>query len=315
MIKITVTKTPRRAASLIGLMTFVLLFLTACVSSEIKKDLQAFSEGATATISNTNDAFVMVDNNYYQVKVAQLVVDYDKKGFNPKAAMRFLPPEELYIRLQTLQALKTYAEKLNEIMSDNKLNELDLETKSLGEGLLNLKSNDALKNIVPSDTSFNIFTSAVDAFGHWFIDYKRGKEVKDIVKDMNKPMQDICGLLVIDIGVLPDSNGKGGHGLRTQLHNQYEDLLKAQDSFIIHNTALDPRSKREEIARLPEIVRERDAADATLSATQKAIKKLAETHSELARSFDAPTIKLKTLVRQLCDEGSRIGQFYKTIRK
>ena len=314
MIKTAVAKTGLRVVTLIGFMTFV-LFLTACVPSGIKKDLQAFSDGAATTITNTNDAFVMVDNNYYQVKVAQLVANYDEKGFNPGTVMRFLPSEELSIRLQTLQALKTYAEKLNEIMGDDKLKELDSETKSLGEGLLKLKGNDALKNVVPNDTSINILTSATDAIGHWFIDYKREKGVKDIVQDMNKPVQDICSLLVMDIGALPDSTGKGGYGLRAQLHNQYEDLLKAQDSFILHNKGLDPRSRREEIARLPEIVRERDAADATLSATQKAIKKLAETHTELARAFDAPTPKLKTLVRQLGAEGNRIGQFYKAIGK
>jgi hypothetical protein len=201
-------------------------------------------------------------------------------------------------------------------MSDNSLNEFDTQTKSFGEGLIKLSGNDALQKFAPGENNLKIFTTSIDALGHWFIDYKREKGVKEIVKGMNDPVQNICKLLVADIGVPPDKNSAGGHGLRSQLHNNYLTLIMDQNNFIqLNKAALDPRSKREEIAQLPELVREMKTADATFAATQQAVNRLAETHAELVRSFDSPSPKLKELIRQLGDEGKRIGQFYKNIGK
>ena len=295
----------------------ITLSLSGCASAPaINKDIQAFSQGVTTTTSNTTAAFELVDSNYYQLQVAELVNNYDEKGFNPKTVTRFLPSNELEIRLQALKALDTYASKISVIMSDNTLNEFDTQTKSFGEALLKLRENDALKKFAPSENDVKIFTTAVDTLGRWFIEYKRQKGLKVIVKDMNEPVQNICKLLVADIGALPNESGQGGHGLRLQLHNQYISLIQDQDQFIQKNKGrLDPRSKREEIARLPELVREQETADATLAATQKAVSRLGETHAELVRSFDSPTPKLEELIRQLGDEGKRIGQFYKNIGK
>ena len=290
--------------------------LSACATDGLKKDIQAFSEGVTLTTTNTAAAFEIVEGNYYQVRVAQLAADYEKKGFNPNSVTRFLPPEEMNLRLQVLEALQVYADKLSEIMDDKKLEEFDSQTRSFGEGMLKLKDNPAIKEFAPKENGVKIFTAAVDALGHWFIEYRRENGLKRIVQALDSSVQDICKLLIEDIGAVPDSDGKGGHGLRGQLRNQYKELLKAHDSFLENNISkFDPRTKREEIARLPEFVREQQTADATLAATQQAIKKLGETHSELVLSFDAPSPKFKQLVRQLSNDGKRIGQFYKTIGK
>lgn len=304
-----------RLAKLIAVGLAVIFSLSACATSAITKDIQAFSQGVTTTTSNTTAAFEMVDKNYYQLQVAKLVDAYDKAGFKPGTVMRFLPAEELEIRVQALQALNTYASKLSDIISDKTLTEFDTQTKAFGEELLKVKQNKAMEKFLPNDNDIKIFTAAVDAFGRWFIEYKRQKGLKDIVKDMNDPVQNICKLLVADIGALPVKE-KGGHGLRNQLHNQYDILIIEQDQFIQNNKGkLDPRVKRDEIVRLPELVREQETADATLAATQKAVSKLAETHAELVRSFDSPSPKLKDLIIQLEDEGKRIGQFYKSIGK
>ncbi|MGO9371631.1 MAG: hypothetical protein ACLQBD_05970 [Syntrophobacteraceae bacterium] len=292
---ITLSKKISLARLIVVELVIITFALSGCASAPaINKDIQAFSQSVTITTSNTTAAFEMVDSNYYQLQVAKLVNNYDEKGFNPKTVTRFLSSNELEIRLQALKAVATYATKIADIMSDNTLNEFDTQTKSFGEALLKLRGNDSLKKFAPSENDLKIFTTAVDTLGHWFIDYKRQKGLKVIVNDMNEPVQGICKLLVADIGALPDKDGKGGHGLRDQLHNQYISLIQNQDEFIEKNKGkLDPRSRRDEIARLPELVREQETADATLAATQKAVNKLAETHKELVRSFDSPSPKIR----------------------
>ena len=330
------------------------LLLPACATSQAGKKIQAFSKATSVAANNTGNAYETIDNNYFRAHVASLIVDYDENGFNPNAATHLLPDEDIKVRKEVLDGLEQYADKLTEIMSNKQLDEFDAQTVALGQSLVNLKNGDSLKKFaggvtandikigsvsiggtaaalnvaaVPltefgklasgvSNEQVNLLTAGINALGNFLIRAKRDKKVKEIVREMNEPIKAICALLIADIGQPPDEAHENGHGLRNISWRQYDKLLRNQDTFIRKNKdKLDPRTKAEEIAKLPDLVADRQKTDSTLKATQDALKKLAQTHEQLVTAFDKSSPSLDKLIGQLISEGKRIKDFYDSLGK
>lgn len=296
----------------------VILFLSGCANQLAQKRIVAFSTALSIATTNTTDAFEIVDQKYYQTKVALLVVNYDTKGFKPDTEMHFLPGEDLAVREKVFEALHQYAQKLADIMSDKQLKDFDAETKAFGTSLHKLNDNPAFKEITGgvSETGINAFVTAVNTIGSFFVEYKRQKGVREIVTDMKKPIEDICDTLISDIGQPDDVSGKGGHGLRAQAQLQYKEMLKSQDSFILQNKEkFDARTKAEEIAKLPAIFEEGQKVDLTLKSTRETLEKLKKTHNELVKAFDEECPTLENLISELIIEGKRVREFYRSLEK
>jgi hypothetical protein len=330
----------------------ICLFLPACVTSQANQRISDFSTAASMVAMNTQKAFDIVNQNYYRAKVASLIVDYDVKGFNPAQVMTLFDEKDIDARKKVLEGMELYGSKLTELMGDKQLTEFDAETKGAGDQLITLKDSESLKKFargvkgetinlsvvnipgssldiasVPlaefgklsggvTDQQVNLLTAGIDALGRFLIEQKREREVKQIVKDMNAPVKAICALLISDIGRLPDKDGKDGKGLRDLSWREFEKLLKAQDSFILQNKdKFDPRTKAEEIAKLPALVDERQKTDNTLRSAQDALTKLAETHDQLVTAFDKDSPNLDKLIGQLISEGKRISDYYNSLSK
>ncbi|GJQ60441.1 MAG: hypothetical protein D8M57_16060 [Candidatus Scalindua sp. AMX11] len=298
------------------LMFLVVLSILAvgCASTDSAKKIKAFSDATVLTTQNTINAFDVVERKYYDSQVAKITANYDTDGFNPNSIERFLEPPQIEARIQVLNGLQKYSEKLSVIMGNEQLDEFDEETRKLGESLTKVNNSFAKNNILsaaPFDSNqIQIFTTAVNALGRWFIEHKREEGVKKSVGEMQGNVGIICELFAKDIGTV------GQTGLREQLWRSYSDIMKAQDAFILQNKdTLDPIAKRDEIKYLASLVIDQKKADETLKSVQKALEQLKETHSKLNEAFSDNTIEIDNLIKQLKDEGRRIKKFYESLEK
>ena len=309
------TSTGKRTMSVL-LVVVVLWSLAGCPSTAPQKRIVAFSEATNMATTNVAESFKAVERSYFDTEVSGLIAAYDpNKGFNVKAIKPLLAPECLKSRLIALSAVSIYAKLLGEIMSDEKLKKFDEETKSFGEVLKDFKENDAMNALNMSRVSlkdedlavFATFATAVKVIGHWIIEYKREKGVREIVEIMHPHIVKICKLLQQDIGATK------GRGLRRQLSNQYEKLLRDRDSFIgnkYKEKEMSALELREELIRLANMVSQQAKADAALAASAQSLDKLQETHGKLIKAFNKEAPDLEALIRQLVAEAKRAKDFY-----
>jgi hypothetical protein len=297
-----------KVVALIGLAS-----LTGCSISPMSKRTAAFSTAAVATTQKTTKAYQLVEQSHHDSQVAALVDSYDQDGFDPKKIQPFLSAEDMQVRTRVLEGLTKYAETLAEITSDQPLKTLDVQAAAFGKSLQTLSRNGDIKPLAKSahisDTELNLVTTAVDALGRALIENRRRKDLPQVLRQMKEPVNQICELLEKDIGE-PEKSG-----LRNQLKNNYETLIRKQEQFIRHNERqMSAQEKRQEIHRLPQLVSEAKAADESLAATQKALAQLAKTHTALVESGNAKDSPgFRTLLAELIEYGQQIGEFYQKL--
>src|SRR6266851_100052 len=294
-----------------------LLFATVgCISPAVHKNVPAFANAVTLATENTKSAFDAVEQTYENVQAERIVVNYDTQGFNPKMVNRFLDPEDLEVRLTLLDALQRYASTLADVSGDEKLDLFDDKTRALGSSLQSLTGKAAFQKLVSSSArDANIAATAVNALGRWFIERKRQQRLPQLIEEMQDPVKSTAELLEADIGSAPDERGRGGHGLRDQLWNEYTQALLQQVAFIDHNKDhFDPASKAAEIRKLPALVRQRSLADQTLKQTQAALTELVDAHGALLRATKAKT-DVHTEFSALLSEAQRLQSFYDSLQK
>jgi hypothetical protein len=294
----------------------LLLLANGCISPAAHKSVPAFSNAVALATENTKSAFDAVEEQYESVQAQRIVVNYDKQGFNPKMVKHFLDPEDLQIRLDLLDALQRYALSLSDLSGDKQLEQFDDKTRAFGASLQNLTATDAFKKLVSASAgNVNIATTAVNAIGRWFIERKRQQHLPDLISEMQQPVKTTAELLEADIGSAPDENGRGGHGLRDQLWNEYTEAMIQQVAFIDQNKdRMDPSTKTEAIERLPQLLERRSLADETLKETQATLSKLVDTHGALLRSVKSKG-DIQGECSSLISEGERIKRFYDSLRK
>jgi|SRR5712664_2198180 len=318
--------------SLRTLVCFALLTVVACGDTDAVKKITAFSNATSLVTKNTDDAFDLIERKYEEAQIAVSVANYNSATFNPNAAVKvFFPQEDLKARKLVLEGLRQYAANLAQIMSNDQLNEFDTKTKALGTQLSTVNDDLVAKHIlnhnVLNATEIRVFTTALNAIGRWFIEAKRRKIIKENVATMQDSIRAVCELMREDFGLPVDGEGTDSspqavrvrrpvRGLRAQLRNEYNDILRAENNFLIHNeTKFSPPEKREEIKKLMEITNERNKADETIRSIQGGLKQLAATHDELTKAFDKKDLSLPQMISQLIAEGERIQSFYKDLEK
>ena len=299
---------------LLILLSITLLLLVGCPSAAPQKRIVAFAEATNEATTNVAGSFNAVENGYFNAEVLRLIASYDpNKGFDIRRIQPFLDPEDLEKRMKALEAVSTYAKMLGEIMSDEKLKEFDKATKSFGEELKSFNDGDtkkALSKAKVPDSDIALFTTAVNTIGRWFIEYKREKEVKEIVNLMNPHVEKICDLLSLDIGPAK------GPGLRQQLSMQYENQMKYMDSIISSSyKKLSALELREELIKLAQMPIQQRKADLTMAAAGQSLIKLKEAHRKLSKAFDKEAPDLEALIRQLSAEAKRAKDYNDALNK
>ena len=287
--------------------------LTGCAVSPMSKRTAAFSTAAVSAAQGTTKSYQIVEQSYHDSQVAALVESYDQDGFHPEKIQPFISSEDMKVRTRVLEGLTKYAETLAEISGDQPLKTLDTQAAAFGKSLQTLSRNGEIKPLAKSaqisDTELNIVTTAVDALGRALIENRRRKDLPEVLRQMKEPVNQICALLEADIGD-PEKSG-----LRNELKNNYQTLLRKQEQFIHHNERqMSAQEKRQEIERLPQLVREAKTADQSLATTQKALAQLAKTHAALVESGNAKDSPgFRTLLAELIEYGEQLSEFYQKL--
>ena len=121
---------------------------------------------------------------------------------------------------------------------------------------------------------------------------------------MDPHIKTLCDLLNSDIAILTD-----------QQTRDYNFILNRQTLFI-RTSNLDPEARREQIMKLPEIVRRQRTAAAQLTQLSAAIGRLEAAHQALATEAQHSTPEsLTTKLGDLEAAGSDLGTFYNSMSK
>lgn len=299
-----------KAAFHLSVLSLFLPIFAGCTISPLSQRATTFSTAACAAILQVRNGYQVVEQSYYDAQAAHLVTTFDKQGFDPSQIQPFMRPADMKVRNQLLAGLQQYATLLAEVSGNDPIDELDKQSQTLGAQLHAL-STDANLTALTKNTSMDagLVATAVDALGRALIERKRAKELPSVLEKMQKPIDQICQLLEEDIGN-PEKSG-----LRNQLSNDYDELVKFQTTFIFQNESrMTPEEKRKQIQMLPRLVTEAKQADAALEQTQDALHHLATAHDALAETRagkDAPAFR--SLVSQLAAESQQLGSVYAAV--
>jgi len=284
--------------------------LSGCVSQNAASTrIKAFSDATTLVTSNMKAGLDTTENKYFDVQVQRAVVDYDKNGFQPGQFKPLFTPESRSIRNAVLDSFSLYGQNLSAMMGNEQLDQFDAATKAFGTKLTALSqtiTNTKLfttKSRPLSDSEVAIVTTAIEGVGTLFIEWKRGKSVREAVTAMDTNVEVICEALTNDLKVL-----------RQMVANEYQEGQIAEDQFIRHNN-LDPVTKRAEIRALAQSVVDQRNADATFAAMEQSVVNWRAAHKQLLQVFEKDKTQIDALVQQLIADGTRIKAFYDSLQK
>lgn len=278
--------------------------------SPLSKRSAAFGNAASGVIRDSSKAYDAVERVTYNAGVSSLVLDFDKAGFDRKKIKPFLTARDLRVRQNILRGLRQYADTLAEVAGEKSFAPLDKQATELSEALVGLAKNGDLQKLAPeanADEAKGLAT-AIDTLAKVLIETKRRRELPGIIAKMQPVIDELCNLLDQDLGDKP-ADGKGGHGLRDQLWNSYDNVIDNQTDFIAKNKdLLSPADKAAEITKLPRLVAQQQAADAALANTQAALRDLVKTHRALLASDQSGTFNDR--LNELVEDGEQIEEFY-----
>jgi len=288
-----------------GVLALLVLF-AGCSVSPLAKHTAAFSSVTNLVVDNSENAYRDAVRLHDQEQMVAAVAKYDTDPtWDPhKIQIKHLIDDQgLAVRSQVLDGLKLYAQSLSDLTNSISSDRLDAAAASVGNNLVALSSN--IGNVSSggftiSQTQANLASTVLNALGQFLIGKKVKSQVPAIIKNMDPTVETICQLLNDDITIL-----------RRQSHNDYEQLLVQQDSFIRHAQGLSPVERRAEINKLPQILADQQTTDDMLADLQGTLGKLALTHHALAAAAQNNNPEsLKDRLGELEAAAQRLSKFY-----
>jgi len=285
--------------------------LAGCASPNAANQIKSFSDATILTVSNTTEAFQLVEDNHYREEVSGEVLNYDKKtGFNPNDIKPFIGPDALQVRIAVLDGLKSYAANLSTLLGNSSLTNLDQSTTSLAQSLTNVDSSlvkDSFFKTAPVSTQdIQIFTTAINALGHWLITYQQQKDAKQVIDSMQGTVTNICQLLQKDLKIL-----------QQQVDNDNNQTLINKNQYILNNLASfdnNPESKCMEIDDLATLTQEIKNDDTLFVSIEDSVAKLQSTHTALEGVFSNNTTNITELITDFSTEAQRISKYYSSLK-
>lgn len=334
-----------------AIVLFSVFVSSACISETTVKKVTAFADGMDSVLEETTKAFELVEEKHLDRKTAILVNEYVKN----QVAIRdfkvepFFKKEIWESRMNVINGLKTYAATLKEVIGNEKLTEFDDSTKALGQKLVGINEQLVKENILNSkpvsDSELRIFTTAVNAIGRWFIDFKREKVTKQVIHQMNGAVNDVATLLAQDLGDKPYLDDKTSlnpraKGLREKLWRNHTDIFNERNFFLsmcndiarqepalndsqrtralrkqCRNLYFSGNEMREEVKTLAEISSQRIKTDDMLAEVQKALLAIPGAHRNLEKAFDDKDVTLPMMISRLFEHAKHIKKFHDDLKE
>jgi hypothetical protein len=335
-------KVPRSAASIAIAAALVALALplTGCTSS-LQKHSVALAT-ATAPVVDQAAAAYRAAEELHDVRVDyDAVAEFDSSQavYNPRNIQPLLSSKDIDIRLAVLTAFQCYVRSLVDITNGVESPSLEAASQSVGSSLSSLgntfsSSFQSAFGVTPTSTTQTTVTStstgtttnssstsdvissgarngistAVNALGLYLVGRKIKAELPQVVIKMDPNVEALCQLLEKDIDVI-----------ESQEKLDYNSIINSQTLFIRQSQAaaanpLSPQDRREQIMKLPQIVRQQRQTEAELADLRAAIVRLALTHHAFAaeaQGNNPESLKLK--LSELSAAGNDLGKFYSSL--
>jgi hypothetical protein len=319
-----------------------LLLIAGCLSS-LNKNATALAAATAPVVDQAAAAFNGANT------IHNLRVDYDAVAqfdaatpvYNPRTIQPLMSDKDIQARLAVLAAFQEYVKSVVAIASGADSPELQAAAKSAGENLSNLgnalapsvESALGIASAAASTTQTTVTTTsgstttttsstsstpapaitptvrngistALDALGQFLIVRKTTKELPPIIVAMDPNVKTLCDLLESDIAIVKDQEGR-----------DYDFIIDQQTLFIREpSSKLDPEQRREQIMKLPDIVRQERASTQQLTALSAAVARLELAHHALAAEAQANNPEsLKSKLGDLKAAGSDLGNFYSSL--
>ena len=319
-----------------------LLLTTGCLSS-LNKHATALAV-ATAPVVEQAAATFNSANTIHNMRVDyDAVAQFDAATpvYNPRTIQPLMSDKDIQVRLAVLAAFQEYVKSVVAITSGTDSSELQASAKSAGENLSNLgnalapsvESALGIASAAASTTQATVTTTsgstttttsstssspapaitptvqngvstALDALGQFLINRKTKKELPPIILAMDPHVKALCDLLESDIAILKDQEGR-----------DYNFIIDQQALFLREpSNKLDPEQRREQIMKLPEIVRQEKVSTQQLTQLSSAIVRLELTHHAFAAEAQGNNPEsLKNKLGDLEAAGSALGNFYSSL--
>jgi hypothetical protein len=303
-----------------------LILTTGCLSSLNKRAIAL--DAATAPVVDQAATAFNSANRIHNARVDYDAVsqfDATSPVYNPRNIQPLMSDKDIQVRLAVLAAFQEYVKSVVAITNGTDSPELRAAAKSAGENLSNLgnalaPSVESALGIAAAATSASSTTStaapaisgavengiitAVNALGQFLINRKTKKELPPIIVSMDPHVRTLCNLLESDISILKDQEAR-----------DYDFIIDQQTLFIRRPSSnLDPQQRRDEIMKLPGIVREQRASTQQLTQLSAAIAGLETAHHALAveaQGNDPQSLKAK--LGDLEAAGRDLGNFYMSL--
>jgi hypothetical protein len=271
--------------------------------------------------------------------------------YNPRTVQPLMSDKDIAARLAVLASFQAFAKSLVAITAGTDSPELQAASASAGSGIASLGNSlapaiettfgiaaasaaatpAATTETITTTTSGNTTTAtsstaavpaipappvnpitptiqngvstAINAFGQLLINRRIKKELPPIIHDMGPNVTVLCDLLKSDIAILKDQEVR-----------DYNFIIDRNTLFIRTTKNLDPEVRREQIMKLPGIVRQQRASDQQLAQLSASINTFESAYSALAAEAkgDNPEPLMSKLV-ELVGDANDLGKFYSSL--
>jgi len=270
-------------------------------------------------IDQAADAYRSANALHNQRQDYDAVAEFDAPDqvYNPRNIQVLLSDKDIAARLAVLKGFQLYVKSLCAIASGTNPKELGQASVSVGGQLTTLvntlvpsiekaaglaKDNAAPGGAISSETQKGI-TTGLDALGKFLIARKVKTELPAKIAAMDPHVQALATLLESDIDVLKEVG-----------HRDYERIINLQTLSLRKNNNQASSERREEIMKLPDIVRQSREADEKLDSLRAAVVLLAQTHQQLAAEAQGKnTESLKEKLQDLASAANELGTFYSSL--
>ena len=333
---------PLANRSLIVLAAAFSLFTSGCMKS-LREHSTALAAATAPVIDQTRAAYQAA--NAIHEKRADFdeipVFEQDHSIDKLKVVHELIDDKDIELRLKVLTAFQLYVKTLVEITNGTESPELDAASKSLGKDLTGLgntvaptienalgipatgptttvttttattgntttsTSTSATTPAAPiTTTDQNLIITGATALGQ-FLTYRAiERDLPSLIVKLDPQVISLCKVMISEVDDMSNAETI-----------DFNYMLGQEKQFVMDpSTTLNEVERRNEVAKMQELVREQHVAELQLAGLRGAILKLALTHHALAEDLArANPESLKDKLKELIAAGQNLGSFYSSL--